>query len=121
MTELFRIQEDFTVIGAGSLGGKALGLASVKRMLESDEGVIRQTQFEINIPRLTVLATDSFDRFMDENGLWEIALSRAGDERIAHASSARIFPRKSSGILGARSNAYTSRWPCGPPAFWRTR
>ena len=59
--------EDFTVIGGGELGGKALGLASIKRIIaeacppESFPGVT------VGIPRLTVLGTAVFEQFMDQN------------------------------------------------------
>lgn len=93
----FSSREDFTVIGSGSLGGKALGLASIKRMLEAEWQAADHPDFEVGIPRLTVLATDHFDRFMHENRLWEVARSGADDERIAHAFQRASLP---AGIVG---------------------
>jgi len=93
----FESREDFTLIGSGSPGGKASGLARVRRMLESAWRPGEHPQFEVSIPRLTVLATDSFARFMAENSLWEIARSDAGDERIAHAFQRASLP---AGIVG---------------------
>jgi CheY-like chemotaxis protein len=72
----------FTRIGEGSIGGKARGLAFLdmlikrNRMLEKWQGVY------ITIPRTIVLCTDIFDEFMEENNLYEIALSDRSDEEI---------------------------------------
>src|SRR4030067_3192375 len=66
----FESREDFTLIGSGALGGKAQGLARIKRMLDEEWRPGEHPDCEGNIPRLAVLATDSFDRFIDEKGLW---------------------------------------------------
>ena len=97
----FESREDFTVIGSGPLGGKARGLASVKRMLEAEWRAADHPDFEVGIPRLTVLATDHFDRFMQENALWEVARSGASDDRIAHAFQHANLPADIVGDLRA--------------------
>ena len=93
----FESRQDFSLIGTGSLGGKATGLARVKHMLEADWRSGEHPDFEVGIPRLTVLATDSFDRYMEENRLWEIARSGIADDRIAHAFQSASLP---AGIVG---------------------
>jgi hypothetical protein len=95
----FDSREDFTLIGSGALGGKALGLARVKRMLEAEWRPGEHPEFAVGIPRLTVLATDSFDRFMGENGLWDVARSGESDERIAHAFQRAHLPAAIVGDL----------------------
>ncbi len=97
----FESREDFTVIGSGDLGGKALGLVLVKRMLESDWPAASHPGVEAGIPRLTVLATEVFDRFMDENGLREVARSGWSDDRIAHAFQRASLPATIVGDLRA--------------------
>ncbi len=84
--------KDFTVIGHGALGGKATGLASIKQILADSfpEGAFEQV--EIGIPTLTTIATDAFQQFMEHNGLYEVALSEATDERIAHAFQEADLP-----------------------------
>ncbi|HRX87507.1 MAG TPA: PEP/pyruvate-binding domain-containing protein [Phycisphaerae bacterium] len=76
---------EITVIGAGELGGKALGLASAQRIVAQacPEGSFPQVT--IGIPRLTVIATDVFERFVADNGLDRLAFDELSDERIAHA------------------------------------
>jgi hypothetical protein len=95
----FESREDFTLIGSGALGGKALGLARVKRMLEAEWRPVEHPDLEVGIPRLTVLATDSFDRFMDENQLWDVARSGDSDARIAHAFQKGNLPAAIVGDL----------------------
>ena len=84
-------------IGSGSLGGKAEGLASIRDTVCSDPGEEVPAGVRISIPRLTVIATDVFDAFMERNGLYEIALSDLPDDRLAHAFQKADLP---SEILG---------------------
>ncbi|MCB9851198.1 MAG: hypothetical protein H6817_10905 [Phycisphaerales bacterium] len=83
--KFFDSDEDFTVIGGGELGGKALGLATAKRII-ADSGLADAfAGLAVGIPRLTVLRTDVFEQFMAQNDLSEIADADLPDERIAHA------------------------------------
>ena len=83
--KFFGSDEDFTVIGGGELGGKALGLASVKRIIEEACQAGSFPGVHVGIPRLAVLGTEVFDQFMAQNDLYEVALADMPDERIAHA------------------------------------
>lgn len=79
--ERFDEYSNFARIGDGSLGGKGRGLAfigaMVKRYPEFDS-----SHFGVNIPRTVVICTDIFDRFMETNDLYPLALSDASDEDI---------------------------------------
>ncbi|WP_320046888.1 PEP/pyruvate-binding domain-containing protein [uncultured Ilyobacter sp.] len=77
--------EEFTVIGGGELGGKALGLASAKHLLERACPGGNLLSVQIGIPRLTVLGTEVFEQFMAANNLYDVATADLPDERIAHA------------------------------------
>jgi len=79
------INTNFIRISTGSLGGKARGLAFANSML--DESGIRQNfpQVQIRIPRVAVIGTDEFDRFMNDNNLWEIALTSKRNTTITKA------------------------------------
>ena len=91
----------FTVIGQGDIGGKAPGLALVAKML-TGAGLEQEFKgIDVAVPRLAVIATDFFDRFMDENGLYDIALSDATDERIAHEFQQAELPATLVGDLYA--------------------
>ncbi len=81
----FGSDEDFTVIGSGELGGKALGLATIKRIIAYACPAGAFAGVTVGIPRLTVLGTDVFEQFMARNDLYGVALANLPDERIAHA------------------------------------
>src|SRR5580700_10267471 len=59
----------FLRIGAGSLGGKARGLAFVRHLLRKNRITRRFPGIRIAVPPALVLATDAFDQFMVENNL----------------------------------------------------
>lgn len=79
--ERFDEYSNFARIGEGSLGGKGRGLAfisaMVKRYPEFDNDL-----FPVNIPKTVVICTDIFDKFMESNDLYPLALSDVSDEDI---------------------------------------
>ncbi|MEW6249534.1 MAG: PEP/pyruvate-binding domain-containing protein [Planctomycetota bacterium] len=93
--------EDFSVIGGGALGGKATGLAFVKRIIAQSLPPNIFSDVEVRIPRLAVVGTDVFEQFMEQNGLYEIALSDAPDARIAHVFQKAELPPHIVGDLRA--------------------
>ena len=81
----------FTRIGNGSIGGKARGLAFLDMLVKRNRLLERWENVNITIPRTVVLSTDIFDEFMEENSLYEIALSEKSDEEILkHFVAARL-------------------------------
>jgi len=99
--KFFESDEDFTVIGGGELGGKALGLASAKGIVQQACPLDWIPGVRVSIPRLTVLGTGVFERFMAQNNLYEVALSDLPDERIAHAFVQAELPPTFVGDLRA--------------------
>jgi hypothetical protein len=97
----FTGKEKFTYIGSGSIGGKAQGLARMKDLIESRISPRFEPQIAVNIPTLTVIATDSFDSFMKQNDLFEIALSDSRDDLISHAFQRAELPPQLVGDLRA--------------------
>ena len=81
----FGLDEDFTVIGGSELGGKALGLASVKRIIEEACPAGSFPGGRVGIPRLAVLGTEVLEQFKAHNDLYEVALADLPDERVGHA------------------------------------
>ncbi len=90
--DFFGSHEDFTVIGSGEIGGKAQGLALIKDNLQEGFGDSTDTSITVNIPRLTVIRTKVFDKFMKRNKLYDIAMSDSSDEIIAMAFQKGDFP-----------------------------
>jgi len=77
-------KERFTYIGQGSIGGKAQGLLDIKYALtELDAGYA--PDIRIDIPVLTVIATNYFDLFLEQNNLHELAASDLRNDQIALA------------------------------------
>ena len=69
-------------IGEGSQGGKGRGLAFLDNIIKRHPELNQFGNATVQIPKTVVLCTDFFDRFMDDNNLWSIALSDAPDEVI---------------------------------------
>ena len=76
---------NFARIGEGSLGGKARGIAFIDNLLKKHPEVQSMERAEVRIPKTLVLCTDIFDRFMEDNNLYPIALSDIPDEEILAA------------------------------------
>lgn len=93
--KFFEADDDFTLIGLGEIGGKAKGLAFIRKFLRENEKEFKN--FIVNIPRLTVITTDFFDEFMKTNNLYDIALSDENDTMIAHKFMKATLP---VGIVG---------------------
>jgi hypothetical protein len=72
----------FARIGEGSIGGKARGLAFLDSLIKRNRLTNHYEDVLITIPRTVVLGTDIFDEFMEENNLYEIALSDRSDKEI---------------------------------------
>ena len=97
----FTGKEKFTLIGRGELGGKAHGLAIMKDILETQLSRRFMPEIQVVIPTLTVITTDSFDLFMKENNLDEIAFSDVRDDLIAQAFQRAELPAQLVGDLRA--------------------
>jgi CheY-like chemotaxis protein len=88
----FDPRHDFHRIGGGSLGGKARGLAFM-RMLLGQKPVTDGLDAVVTVPSAVVLATDVFDRFMEDNDLRSLAIHSADDAEIERRFLAARFPR----------------------------
>ena len=74
----------FARIGDGSLGGKGRGLAFLDHIIKVHPEFNQLSGMTVQIPKTLVLCTDVFDQFMEQNDLYEIALSNTPDEEILH-------------------------------------
>ena len=89
------------VIGTGSIGGKAQGLAFLKNLLLSSDQITDITEIMVVVPNTTVICTDVFDAFLKENDLYNIAYSDSTDDQIAHAFQNAELPFNVLGDLQA--------------------
>jgi len=97
--EFFDSSDDFMTIGSGNIGGKAQGLAFIKKMIDSELGNEPIPGIELNIPRLAVLSTEVFDLFIKRNDLSDLRCSGMKDHQIAHAFLESDFPVEFVGDL----------------------
>ena len=87
-------ESGFLRIGAGSLGGKARGLAFVRHLLRKSRITRRFPGVRIAVPPALVLATDAFDQFMAENNLLDFALQCEDDSEILQRFLSAYIPVK---------------------------
>ena len=99
----------FLRLGGGSLGGKARGLAFVRRLLV-DSGLHRRFPgVRVQVPASVVVGTDVFDRFLDENDLRDFALNCRDDGAIRSRIMQAPFP--SEPALALRAFVEKVRYP----------
>lgn len=72
----------FARIGEGSLGGKGRGLAFLDNVIKRHPEMNKFQNATVQIPKTVVLCTDIFDNFMEQNDLYQVALSDAPDDEI---------------------------------------
>jgi len=82
-------------------GGKAGGLAMIRKVLTTTPGSTAFRDFTVDIPDLTVITTDVFDRFMDLNHLHDLARSDTRDRHLANAFQKANLPEELVDQLGA--------------------
>lgn len=81
----FDAYSHFARIGDGSLGGKGRGLAFLDNIIKTHPEFNEFEGVKVSIPKTVVLCTDVFGQFMDNNNLYQLALSDAPDEEILQA------------------------------------
>jgi CheY-like chemotaxis protein len=105
----FDLSGDFYRIGGGSLGGKARGLAFVRRLLAERGLRDRFPGVEIAVPVSAVLATDIFDRFLDDNDLRWFAIECEHDAQIHRRFQDAQFPAEAA--LDVATFLKRATWP----------
>jgi CheY-like chemotaxis protein len=99
--ETFDLGSDFYRIGGGSLGGKARGLAFVRRLIATHGLRSRFPGVRIAIPSTAVLGTDVFDLFLDSNDLRSFAIDCQDDEELWRRFRDIPFPEEAERDLTA--------------------
>jgi CheY-like chemotaxis protein len=105
----FDLSGDFYRMGGGSLGGKARGLAFVRRLLAEQGLRDRFPGVEIAVPVSAVLATDIFDRFLDDNDLRWFAIECEDDAEIQRRFQDAPFPAEAA--LDVAAFLERATWP----------
>jgi hypothetical protein len=97
----FDPRHDFQRIGGGSLGGKARGLAFMRMLLSREPIADDLPGVVVSVPAAVVLATDVFDRFLEENDLRDFAINTDDDAAIERRFLAARFPQDARDDLAA--------------------
>lgn len=98
----FSSENRITYIGNGGVGGKGKGLIQIEELLSSDNfNSADFPQINVKVPYLTIIRTDIFDQFMEQNKLYDLALSGMPDDRIAHTFQKASLPFEILGDLRA--------------------
>jgi CheY-like chemotaxis protein len=92
----FDFSTDFYRIGDGSLGGKARGLAFVRRLLSFHRLRRRFPGVEIAVPPAAVLGTGVFEQFLDQGDLRRFAVECGDDAEIRQHFDAASFPEEAA-------------------------
>ncbi|MGE5357956.1 MAG: PEP/pyruvate-binding domain-containing protein [Bacteroidales bacterium] len=103
--QTFEPQASFTRIGGGSLGGKARGLAFANLLLDQYNLRDSLPGVHIAVPACTVVGTDVFDRFLEENRLRDFAIGCDDDALILSRFLAADFPETAREDLRAFARA----------------
>ncbi|MDD2562756.1 MAG: PEP/pyruvate-binding domain-containing protein [Salinivirgaceae bacterium] len=82
----------FVRVGEGSLGGKARGLAFIDNVIKKHGVFYKYKDIVVTIPHTFVLCTDIFDQFMENNHLYEYAISDATDNEILEKFTRAVLP-----------------------------
>jgi CheY-like chemotaxis protein len=97
----FEPSTSLTRIGAGSLGGKARGVAFANRILR-DSGLDRKYDgVEVYVPPAVVLGTQIFDQFFEYFGLLDYVIGEHPDELITAKIVEAPFPQRAGSDLRA--------------------
>ncbi len=89
-------------IGDGSLGGKARGIGFMNRLLNNFDVWNFFEDTEIYIPSAVILATDIFDKFLEQNNLLDFALKSDDDAELYNRFNAALhFPEEAISKLYA--------------------
>ena len=91
----------FSRFGEGSLGGKARGLAFLNHILYKHKLYDKWEDVHVMVPRTLVIATEYFDRFIDENGLHYVINSDISDNEILSEFVSSTLPQELTDALRA--------------------
>ncbi|MFH1728243.1 MAG: PEP/pyruvate-binding domain-containing protein [Pseudomonadota bacterium] len=101
--EFFESKDDFTYIGNGSFGGKALGLLFIHdKLVKSCENNTGFENIRVSIPKSTIITTELFDIFMKRNNLYDLFSNKnISDEDIVLEFQQAELPTELLGDLRA--------------------
>jgi CheY-like chemotaxis protein len=88
----FTAKTTLSRIGAGSLGGKARGLAFIDLVLNESRVRDRFPSLRLSVPQATVLGTSLFEEFLERTGLRPFAIDSADERAVEDRFVAAELP-----------------------------
>ncbi len=86
------MENSFIKLGTGSLGGKARGIAFINSMITKAFLADKYEEVQVKVPRSFVICSDSFEKFVEENHLYEFVAGTTDEEKIAAQFLATELP-----------------------------
>jgi hypothetical protein len=99
--QAFEPSVSITRVGAGSLGGKARGVAFANRILQQLEIDGSFPDVDVFVPASIVLGTEAFDQFLEYGWLRDFAIGEHTDEAVLQHFLDAPFPRSVAADLRA--------------------
>jgi len=81
--QTFGTEHSIARLGAGSVGGKAVGLLQIQNEILPRFDAAKIKGVAVELPRAVVIATEVFSEFMDRNRLWKTVEGDLPDSQIA--------------------------------------
>ncbi len=98
----------FARTGDGSVGGKARGLAFLDSMIKRNWIKEKYPDVMVEIPHTLVITTDIFTQFMEDNNLYEKALSDIDDNQLLNIFTEAKLPKNITDDIRAYINIITT-------------
>ncbi|MBN1282855.1 MAG: hypothetical protein JXA24_03680 [Proteobacteria bacterium] len=106
----------FMRFGTGSIGGKGRGIGFLSKLVQSPEVAGRFRGHSVVVPQTVAIGTDVFDRFLEANRLYRVAVDSEDDAATARAfleaeldskvvGEIAAFVKRSEGPLAVRSSS----------------
>jgi hypothetical protein len=109
----FGTKHSIARLGAGSVGGKAVGLQQIQNEILPRFDVAKFEGVAVEVPPAIVIATEVFSEFMDRNKLWKIVEEDLPDSEIAHefqrAEHSERLREQLRGVLAVLKNPLAIR------------
>jgi CheY-like chemotaxis protein len=103
----FETSVNMARIGAGSIGGKARGLAFVGTLLKQFGIRDHFSETRIIVPGSVILCTGVFDQFIEENNLRDVALGSSDEAEIRRRFQAARLPEQTVAQLASYLSGIT--------------
>jgi len=86
------MENSFIKLGTGSLGGKARGIAFINSMIAKAFLADKYEDIKVKVPRSFVICSDVFEKFIEDNDLYNFTAGTPDEERIAQKFMAGELP-----------------------------